>query len=185
MLEWSKECQWHCLCRVLKTERVKVVADETIEDRREGESERRLRRRWPAKERVAMLGVSVRLEWWGSGLRCAVELLMCCQGAVACVDEVQSVTWFVSSRSRHSFEVKWSEKSVEVSSLGFFLGGCWSHRAVPEVYHLQESLRVTHPTPPGSHPVDLGDDTHYNVDFSRVGNSNCMRFKWTVACRRW
>ncbi len=25
MLEWSKECQWHCSCRVLKAERVKVV----------------------------------------------------------------------------------------------------------------------------------------------------------------
>ncbi len=62
MLEWSKECQWHCLCRVLKTERVKVVRMKTIEDRREGESERRLRRKVTCEGACAMLGVSVRLE---------------------------------------------------------------------------------------------------------------------------
>ncbi len=37
MLEWSKECQWHCLCRVLKTEKVKVVRMKPL---RIGERER-------------------------------------------------------------------------------------------------------------------------------------------------
>ncbi len=37
-------------------------ADETIEDRREGESERRLRRKVTCEGACAMLGVSVRLE---------------------------------------------------------------------------------------------------------------------------
>ncbi len=48
----EQECQWHCLCRVLKTERVKVVRMKPL---RIGERESAsvgYVERWPAKERV-------------------------------------------------------------------------------------------------------------------------------------
>ncbi len=63
-------------------------------------------------------------------------------------------------------------KSVAWDFSRWMLKSPSSTRGVPS----SGSLTVTHPTPPGSHQLTWGTIHNYNVDFSRVGNSNCMRF---------